>query len=634
MFRNMLNLQKYRGPDDQGIEGYSFGQEQGYALDKTDFCEEYMDGILGFNRLSIRDLSFNGHQPMKSPDGKVLLAFNGEIYNAEYYREQLIREGWQFKSATDSEVILALYYIYGLEKTLLLLNGMFAIVIVDLKDHRLILARDRFGIKPLYYMIHDERVYYASEYKSFLLVPTFIPKMDREVLNEYMIFISAPNKVLLKGIEQVCPGEVIVVNSDGIRKQTYFSIDRYVHDMSTSSFKEKQDMLGDVLEQSVRSQMVSDVKVGCQLSGGVDSSLISYFASRNRRNPMRDSVSVVFKDAYMNEEEFVLDAAKVLNIEPHRYTLDTEYIINTLDKAIWHLETIMTVPNCNALLFLTEKAKENVTVLLSGEGADEVFGGYNIFNQFYFRQKYLQNRNIHSLLERKDWLKRIMMGNTSEDLLSAAVRGKIYVEPNNVAKMLNMKTDESCIDARCKMIEEFSGSDFDKLVKYEMSTYLPELLLRQDKMSMANSIENRVPFLDNKVVEASFSIPYEMMVGINYRRYGGSEMARGTAGVAGKYILKELCACKFGEKFAYRPKGGFGLPLKYYMGTPGFRTMYRERVWPGMVDRGILNTGYTEWLYKRLDILDWQEIELLWRAINIEIYMQLYVDRKCMEGKM
>lgn len=628
LFLRMLNIQKHRGPDDQGIAGYHYGREKGYFLDTNDICEEGMDGILGFNRLSIRDLSLNGHQPMQSPDGKVLLAFNGEIYNAEDYREELRQKGWRFKSKTDTEVILALYLMYGLNRTLEILNGMFAIVLIDLREHRLFLVRDRFGIKPLYYMVHEGRLYYASEYKSFLMIPTFEPQIDMDVLNETMIFISAPNKVLLKGIKQLCPGEILTVNEDRIQGNKYFNIEQYVHDRGQASFQEKQKMLDEVLSSAVRRQMISDVKVGCQLSGGVDSSLVSYYACSNQSNAMKDSISIVFQDDYMNEEKYVLQAAKTLSLKSHRYVLNVEYLIRTMRRAIWHLESIMAVANCNALLLLTEKAKENVTVLLSGEGADEIFGGYPIYNQLYFRQKYVQNKEIHRLLNGNKWLKRKLMGGESEELILAMVRGDIYVEPCNAAEMLNRSSDTNCVDARCDLLRNFQGSYFDKLVKYEMTTYLPDLLLRQDKMSMANSIENRVPFLDNDVVEASFQIPYEMMIGINKSRYEREGAISGTGLVSGKYILKEICAKKFGESFAYRGKGGFGLPLKYYMGMPEFRQMYEETVKGKMRERSLLNANYVEWLYQRLDVLDWQEVELLWRAINVELYAQMFIDRK------
>lgn len=627
-FLSMLNLQRHRGPDDQGMEGYGFSQELLYGLDEPESCTDRIDGILGFNRLSIRDLSINGHQPMESPDGKVLLAFNGEIYNVEDYRPELAQKGWHFKSTTDTEVILAMYQLYGLEKTLECLNGMFAIAIVDLRENRLFLARDRFGIKPLYYMVHEGKLYYGSEYKSFLMLPSFTPEIDTGILNEYMIFISSPNKVLIKGIEQVCPGEILIVNDSGLQKKRFFNIDRYVHIVTPLSFEEKKDMLDSTLNSAVNRQMVSDVTVGCQLSGGVDSSLVSYYASRNVDNPMKDSVSIVFRDEYLNEEKYVLHAAKVLNLEPHRYVLDTEYFMNNISRAIWHLEAIMTVPNCNALLLLTENAKRNVTVLLSGEGADEVFGGYNIFNQLYIRQKYLQSGRIRSLMDGNALLKESLMGGGSEDVIAAAVKGKIYVDPKRVAKMLNMPVDESSIEARCALMGSFQGSDFDKLVKYEMSTYLPELLLRQDKMSMANSIENRVPFLDNDVVEASFQIPYEMLVGINKGKYQREGASSGSNLIVGKYILKEICAEKFGESFAYRAKGGFGLPLKYYMGTPCFKKMYQKIIRGRMKKRGLLNADYIEWLYQRLTVLDWQEVELLWRAVNVEIYAQLFVDKE------
>ncbi len=626
-FCEMLNIQKHRGPDDQGIVGFQFLNQEKYTLDMSTVCEEPLDGLLGFNRLSIRDLSYNGHQPMSSIDQKVLIAFNGEIYNADTYREKLKKKGYRFRSTTDTEVILNMYLEYGMKGMLTRLNGMYAIVIVDLRKRKMFLARDRFGIKPLYYMTHGKSLYFASEYKSFLVVPGFLPEIDEEVLNEYMIFISSPNNVLLKGIYQVHPGEVVIVDGEQIFREQYFEVDHYVHTDDKVNLHEKIAELDDILAKAVDRQMVSDVKVGCQLSGGVDSSLISYYAVDNSKNTMKDSVSIVFRDMVMNEEAYIDQVAEKLNIVSHKYLMDTDELIGLMRKGIWHLETIMTIPNANALLLLTQQAKKDVTVLLSGEGADEVFGGYSQYNKFLIAEKYFSDNKFKKIVDSSGCTKK-WFGKEPEDLKDFAVRSKIYVNPTDVARMLQREVDESSIRRRCEQFEKYSGSPFDKFFKYEIETYLPELLMRQDKMSMANSIENRVPFLDNSVVDYSFQLPVDVLVNVNRKEYGVSENNVGMRAITGKYILKELCAKKFDKEFSYRGKGGFGLPLKYYMGTEMFSQMFNEQIWDSMKKRSYLNIEYVKWLYKRLPVLDWQEVELLWRAISIELYFQLFIDAR------
>lgn len=619
----MLDLQKHRGPDDRGIRGFCYPCDRSVDLVKNPETEDAFHGVIGFNRLSIQDLSVNGHQPMCNEKENIILAFNGEIYNADVYRDELIKLGYQFHSTTDTEVILNLYIDRGIEETLKVLNGMFAIMIVDMRKGTIYIARDRFGIKPMYYLLHEKRAYFSSEIKSFLAIPDYQPHMDQEALNECLIYISAPGRTLIKEIQQIQPGELMCIEGNSIRTEKFFDIDQFHHTTEKFTLDQKMGELDEVLREAVSRQMVSDVAVGCQLSGGVDSSLISYYAARNPENKMSDSVSIILKDAFLNEEKYIDEAAESIKVRSHKYTFDGGTLIENMRKAVWHLESIPTVPNANALMLLTKSARENVTVLLSGEGADEVFGGYTDFERAKIMElnaKYNGGQR-HPFIDREWNLIR-----KPEDPLDFAILCQIYVSPERCAKLLGNKTDHSPLVRRREEISDYSGSNLDKITKYEMNTYLVDLLIRQDKMSMANSIENRVPFLDNKVVDFAFSMPEEFIVGIDQYSYVENK-ARGFGLITGKYILKELCAEKYNRQFAYRGKGGFGLPMRYFMGMPEFEGVYAGII-ESMKRRGAVNTEYVCWLYDRLPVLDWSEIELLWRALNIEIFMQEFIDKR------
>ena len=621
--KHMLDIQKHRGPDDRGMRGFRYHCDRSVDLIKKNEIEDVFHGVIGFNRLSIQDLSVNGHQPMCNENEDIILAFNGEIYNADIYRRKLIKAGYKFHSTTDTEVILNLYIDRGIEETLRALNGMFAIMIVDMRKGRVYIARDRFGIKPMYYLLHEKRAYFSSEIKSFLTIPDYQPHIDNEALNECLIYISSPEKTLIKEIQQIKPGELMCIDGENIRKEKFFDIDQYQHVSENASLKEKMEELDEILRDAVGRQMVSDVAVGCQLSGGVDSSLISFYASHNSENKMNDSVSIIFKDAFLNEENYIDEAAENINVHSHKYTFDGRVLIENMKQAVWHLESIPTVPNANALMLLTRKSKENVTVLLSGEGADEVFGGYTDFERvkiMEFNAKYNMGKQFQFIDREWNLIRK------PKDVLDFAILCQIYVSPERCAKLLNRKTDYSPLMRRREEISKYSGSNIDKLTKYEMNNYLVDLLVRQDKMSMANSIENRVPFLDNEVVDFAFSLPENFKVGLNQYNYE-TKSARGFELITGKYILKELCAKKFNRKFAYRGKGGFGLPLRYFMGMPEFKNIYDETI-KSMKKRGQVNTEYILWLYDRLPVLDWSEIELLWRALNIEIFMEEFIDKR------
>ena len=362
----MTDMIRHRGPDDRGT-----------------LCLSLRGGIpdtaLGFHRLKILDLSARGHQPMTSPDGSTALLFNGEIYDAFDCKAELERDGYRFRTGTDTEVILALYERRGLERMLERLNGMFAIVIADTRRGVVHLLRDRVGIKPLYWAQCGRTVLFASEAKAFLAYPAFRAEIDPAEVDELLAFrYVAGEASLLKGVRHVQPGHHLTITPDGVRESRYWSIPDHREKLRLSR-EDAVDRLGHLLGRSVQSQLRSDVNLGCQLSGGVDSSLVTVLA-RSHHDADLSTFSIVFDEPQFSEERWILAAAATARADSHRFVFDEAAFIGALDAASWHMDQPISHPNSLALFLLARRSREHATVLLSGEGADELFGGYARFS--------------------------------------------------------------------------------------------------------------------------------------------------------------------------------------------------------------------------------------------------------------
>lgn len=300
MIKKMMQLQEHRGPDDNGLALFSLNNRTSASYNKNDIKNfkisinnTKFNGGIGFNRLSVIDVSNNGHQPMSNKDKSIYIMFNGEIYNAFQLKKELIDLDYKFISKTDTEIILVLYEKYGLEYTLQILNGMFVICILDLRKNKIFLARDRFGIKPLYYINNENFFSFSSEIKSFLAIDNFKFQLNREHLSEYFIFkYLAPPNTLINEIKLLQPGEFIVFENNKINKETYYDFQNNLEESLTE--EKKLIELEKKLELSVNSQLMSDVNLGCQLSGGIDSSLITLFARNNKKK--LDTFSILFKE--------------------------------------------------------------------------------------------------------------------------------------------------------------------------------------------------------------------------------------------------------------------------------------------------------------------------------------------------
>lgn len=612
----MTELQRHRGPDDQGIRLFSLskGASVEPAAGETTAGGLY-EGALGFNRLKILDLTECGHQPMVNGDGQVILAFNGEIYNAFDFRPELERAGYRFRSRTDTEVILYLYEHFGLEGMLERLNGMFAIVIVDLRRRELLMIRDHLGVKPFYWAVAGPTLLFGSEAKSFLVHPAFEPEIDAEHLDEYLGFrYVAGEQSLLKGVAQIRPGHYVRVKAGVVRTHRYWSVPDQPEKIDLSNVV-ALDELDHLLRDSVRSQLQSDVRVGCQLSGGIDSSLITVLA-RSHFDADMETFSVVFDDPKFSEQQWISQAAAVARAESHASTFTPSFFFDTLAQASWHMDQPISHPNSLGIWLLARDARKRVTVLLSGEGADEVFGGYSRFYYANLRPtlgpwlpvlRYLPG--IGGRLERD------LGGDPAGGFINAS-RFQALEQVRTIRPGANL---DSAVGRRRAILEEGTGEHLDRCLKYEMQTHLADLLVRQDKMTMAHSVENRVPFLDKHLVGFARSLPSRHLV-------SDSLMLLARRSRSTKIVLKSLARRFFDDAFVYRQKSGFALPLGHYFASPAFEVLMEEQLLPGMARRDWINAGAVRRQWKSLSRSSQAAGEALWIAIALELWAQEFMD--------
>lgn len=609
--REMLALQKHRGPDDSGIVGIDTISKsfEAITISEDALFKTEKNLIFGFNRLSILDLSPMGHQPMVSPDEQVILMMNGEIYNAFDFKAELEQKGHVFKSTTDTEIVLHLYLEYGMEKMIKMLNGMFAIAIYDLSLNTLFLARDRFGIKPLYILQETGRLAFASEMKSFKVLPNFKFELDYTHLDEFLLFRNVVNNTLFKNISNCIPGTYLSIKNGEITSNIYYDINQEGNKILAKN--EAKQALENALKKSVTAQMISDVKLGSQLSGGVDSSLVSYYAAKALTKGNLETISIVFKDQRFSEEKYIDVVAKELSLESHKYKMEADYYFDVLEKSIWHFEQPLNHPNTIGIYLLSQEAKKHVTVLLSGEGADESLAGYSRFirlKQFpYFRKTFWSaiKKNLNNLGEFLSYYH-----DQNQRMIMETAFGSI-----ETAKALkpNFKLNHA-LKERIQTFQSMNGTTNLKQRKYELLTYLPDLLMRQDKMSMAHSIENRVPFLDNEMVSTALNISGNDLVG----KYKGVEET--------KVVLKDICADKFGEKFAYREKMGFGIPLRSFMSSVTFQEKWKTQVAPGIQKRCIFRFEELSSWVNNISKATPEQLDAIWLMLGFELWAQQYID--------
>lgn len=610
VIRQMLAIQKHRGPDDSGIVAINTKDKsfENVSISEDVNFQNPADLVFGFNRLSILDLSPAGHQPMISPNGKVILMMNGEIYNAFDFKPELEQKGYKFKSTSDTEVVLHLYTEYGMEKMISMLNGMFAMAIYDFDLDTLFLARDRFGIKPLYILQEGNRLAFGSEMKSFKPLPGFKFEPDFSKLDEFLLFRNVINDTLFRNIVNCTPGTYLSIKNGRIESHVYYELDK--EGSKTIPNNAAKTELEKALAKSVDSQMISDVKLGCQLSGGVDSSLVSYFAAEALNEGNLETISIIFKDPRFSEEKYIDKVAEQLDLKAHKFEMDAQYYFEVLEKAIWHFEHPLNHPNTIGIYLLSQQAKKHVTVLLSGEGADECLAGYS---RFIRALRFPFNRGFLGGLKRNSKFAMEYLGyftNPKKRMVMETAFGSL-------ATAHSLKTDfklDKAISGRVKTLSKLKGNTNLKQRKYELLTYLPDLLMRQDKMSMAHCIENRVPFLDNEMVSTSLNIPGELLIA----KHNGKD--------ENKVLLKDICADKFGESFAYRDKMGFGIPLREFFSSETFKQKWDSKIAPGIQKRGLFELKQLNSWIDSIAHASPDQLDAIWLMLGFELWAQHYLD--------
>lgn len=568
LLKAMADSITHRGPDD---EGYYVSGQIG----------------LGFRRLSIIDLS-GGHQPLCNEDGTVWIVFNGEIYNFQELRQLLQSKGHTFRTQTDTEVIVHLYEEYG-EACVEKLRGMFGFAIWDQKQRKLLLARDRIGIKPLYYGVTDRSVVFGSEIKAILADPEIKREVQPSIIDRFLTFdYVAGEETLLKNIYKLAPGFIMVAQEGKLEIKQYWDLN---FSPEPTTLRQAEEQLLALLEECVDLHMISDVPVGFLLSGGVDSTAMLSLATRKGDQSV-SSFTVGFSSPHVvDERPFARIAAQKYGSHHHEITIESKEFMDFIPRYVWHMEEPVCEPPAVALYYVSKLARDYVKVLLSGEGGDEAFGGYQTYRALLWIERIKRatkafggalSRTVSLLYKLSGWNR---LGNILP-VLDIPLESYYYSRTSSPFRFFNARYRETysaefaqSVDKEhsllpvTKLLRKQDSADLlSKMLYVDSKTWLPDdLLLKADKMTMANSIELRVPLLDHKILEFAAGLPSNFKV-------------RGTET---KYIAKRCLSTQIPKEIINRKKVGFPVPYEAWL-----RTDLKAWMHDILLDRQTLNRGY------------------------------------------
>jgi asparagine synthase (glutamine-hydrolysing) len=597
----MCDVMRHRGPDDDG-----FYVEPGVGL--------------GMRRLSIIDLS-TGHQPIHNEERTVWVVFNGEIYNYRELRDTLEAAGHQFYTSSDTETIVHGYEEWG-EGVFSRLRGMYGIALWDTRTRTLVLVRDRAGIKPLYYANAGGRVFFGSEAKCVLVNPEVDRRLDPAALDHYLAYQYTPRDgSIFRGIRKLRPGHLLRLRDGRIELEQYWQLP------VERTFKgTEEDALGElrrILGEAVRSHMIADVPLGAFLSGGIDSSLVVALMAHASDRPVK-TFSIGFDEPAFDELPHARRVARHLETEHHESVVRPD-ALGILDRVVWHFDEPFADSSAIPTWYVSEMARRHVTVVLSGDGGDELFGGYT---------RYLPHPRVESFDRLAPGVGRAMAA-AAWRAIPHGVRGKNFLR--HVARDARGRYVDSVTffhaDERQALLsgdlrgglaewdsERYFAQPFARfahlaekaqLMAFDFETYLPEdCLVKVDRMSMAHSIESRVPLLDHLVVEFAASLPVSM-------KMPGGRL---------KHLLKELAFSFVPREILDRPKQGFGVPIAHWfrgelrdafgdiLGSP----LTRQR---GYFDDAFISRILSEHLDGKRD-----HSGRLWQLLVFELWHRQYMD--------
>jgi asparagine synthase (glutamine-hydrolysing) len=626
----MTHVQAHRGPDDAGF-----------------WEQKFPDGSyigLGSRRLSIIDLSPSGHMPMCNEDRTVWITYNGEIYNFAELRRELEMKGHRFRSETDTEVIVHLYEQEGPD-CVKRLNGMFAFGICDLRSGRptLFVARDHFGIKPFYYVQQGRRFAFASEIKGLLQVPGVEAEIDARALHQYLTFLWVPDpQTMFRDIFKLPAGHYAILRNGQLEITQYWDLKfpSYGSEFHRSE-AELKDEIRDRFRRSVEAQMISDVPIGAFLSAGLDSSSIVAMMSRATRQPVR-TYTITFPDRYrvgettLDDPHVAARLARHLGCENHRIVVEPD-VANLLPKLIWHLDEPTADPAIIASYLVCREARKHATVLLSGVGGDELFAGYRKHYAHYWAQRYQRvpsvvRRFIDTSLLRLPSLRgtamkgrlrlaKKMARSSSLPPIEGFLTNCTYLDQGQKAALYTAAlseeiSGEDAANQHRARFEQVKDADFlNQMLYLDTKIFMPSLnLTYNDKMSMASSVEVRVPFLDRELAEfVAWNVPPSMKL-------------KGLFRPTTKYIFRKAMQDLLPREVLQQPKAGFAAPVDYWLARD-LKEMVDDLLSESQIQkRGLFRPEAVRAFVDehRSGAQDWSM--QIWQLLTFELWMQIFLD--------
>lgn len=587
---------KHRGPDDQGI-----------------FADD--NAAMGFRRLSIIDLE-KGGQPFSYDGGRYQMVFNGEIYNYVELRDMLIKDGIEFATTSDTEVLIALYKHFGPD-CVRRLRGMFAFVIYDTIGRSMFGARDPFGIKPFYYVETGDSLYCASEKKSLLCFKDVTSEINSESLHNYLTFQFVPEpSTILRDVSMLEPGHTIYKEL-GKRSviQKYWSVH---FAPETGDQETRLSEIRDTLADSVRVHMRSDVPVGAFLSGGIDSTIIVALASRIK--PDIKTFTVGFERPGYSEIDMAKETAAELNVENISKVISVDEFVSELPRIIWHMDEPMADPAAIPLYFVAREASKQVKVVLSGEGSDELFGGYNIYREPLSLKMFSHIpegakkmlRFTSDLMPEGTKGKSFLMRGCTPIQDRYVGNAKIFRQDEKALYLKNYNSDYDYRNVTAHLYREAKGFDDTTKMQYiDINTWLrDDILVKADRMTMAHSLELRVPFLDTEVAKVASKLTLEQKIG------------NGTT----KYALRQAFRGIVPDSVNHRRKLGFPVPIRYWL---------KDELYSWAVN--LISESQTDEYINKANVLKMLELHRkgpvdysrrIWTILTFMIWHQVFIENK------
>ena len=609
IIQKMMKVMDYRGPDDEGV----------YSSDVA---------ILGHKRLSIIDLN-TGKQPISNEDGTIWVVFNGEIYNFAALKEDLSNRGHVFRTRTDTEVLVHGYEQYGTE-LLSKLRGMFAFAIWDQKEKTLLLARDRVGIKPLYYNVFDKRLIFASEIKAILQDPDVKAEVNLPCIDRFLTYYYLPGgETLLKDIYKLLPGHYLIWKNGEIVVKKYWDL-QFRFNGNPPSFRQSLEQLRGLLRETVKMHMISDVPVGVLLSGGVDSSALLSLAIQETGKDISTFTVGFGGEKFADERKYARLAAHAFRTRQYDLTVTSKEFGDFLPKYVWHIEEPVCEPPAVGLYYVSKLASEHVKVLISGEGGDEAFAGYQTYRNLVWLERL--KKVMGPLSESMGGLLR-MLGSMADlgrfekyvPLLSMPLEDYYYSRSSNPFTLFNRDYKNIYTEDFLRIVDKGASAEptrqllkrvqspeyLTKMLYTDTMSWLPDdLLVKADKITMANSVELRVPLLDHKVLEFAASVPSSYKL----------------RGVTTKYILKTAFAKIVPQKILDRKKTGFSMPYEFWIRKDLKALVHDTLLSQQALERGYFNKkGIVDLLSKNADSGTYPKE--VFSLLVLELWHRAFIDR-------